>query len=129
MEMMNQMTLMNQNQSKAMETQNNALAALTEKLSQLTSQNSKLEAEIFKLKTTPKPQAATSTYIGAANTSEKRPFQAKPEWELNKYGKPFRCRKCGLLGHKDQNCKGTHLTCNKCQQVGHIAPACQMSKN
>ena len=56
-------------------------------------------------------------------------------WELNRYGRPYRCRKCGLRGHRDQNCKGTDLTCRICKVVGHISTACpkreqvQMSKN
>ena len=112
-----------------MANQNQVLTALTEKITQLTTQNNQLtnqnakfEAEINKLKTTPKSVSSE------AQRSQKQ-IEPRPEWELNKYGKPFRCRKCGLLGHKDQNCKGTNLTCNKCHQVGHIAPACQMSKN
>ena len=58
-----------------------------------------------------------------------------PHWELNRYGRPFRCRKCGLRGHRDENCRGTNLSCRICQAVGHIAPACpkrslnNMSKN
>ena len=47
-----------------------------------------------------------------------------PEWELNRFGKPFRCRKCGVRGHRDFNCKGTTLTCFLCKEVGHIQPAC-----
>ena len=112
-----------------MATQNQVLTALTDKITQLTTQNtqltnqnSKFEAEINKLKTTQK-------FVPSETQRSNKPFESKPEWELNKYGKPFRCRKCGLLGHKDQNCKGTHLTCNKCQKVGHIAPACPLSKN
>ena len=112
-----------------MAVQNQALTALTEKIAQLTtqnahltSQNSKNEAEILKLKTVPKQETS-------GNSQAAKPFEPRPEWELNKYGKPFRCRKCGLLGHKDQNCKGTHLTCRNCNQVGHIAPACKQSKN
>ena len=47
-----------------------------------------------------------------------------PHWELNRYGRPFRCRKCGLRGHRDENCRGTTLTCRLCNTVGHIQPAC-----
>lgn len=47
-----------------------------------------------------------------------------PEWELNRFGRPFRCRKCGVRGHRDFNCKGTTLTCRLCKKVGHIQPVC-----
>ena len=112
-----------------MAAQNQVLSALADKItqlttqnSQLTSQNSKFEAEINKLKAAPKYEKST---VQATS----KVFTPKPEWELNKYGKPYRCRKCGLLGHKDESCKGTHLTCNNCKQVGHIAPACKQAKN
>ena len=47
-----------------------------------------------------------------------------PHWEINRYGRPFRCRKCGLRGHRDENCRGTTLTCRLCNTVGHIQLAC-----
>ena len=47
-----------------------------------------------------------------------------PEWELNRFGRPFRCRKCGVRGHRDFDCKGTTLSCYLCKKVGHIQPAC-----
>ena len=47
-----------------------------------------------------------------------------PQWELNRYGRPIRCRKCGVRGHRDINCKGTTLTCRLCNKVGHIQPVC-----
>ena len=47
-----------------------------------------------------------------------------PEWELNRFGRPFRCRKCGVRGHRDVNCKGTTLICRLCNEVGHIQPVC-----
>ena len=52
-----------------------------------------------------------------------------PYWELNRYGRPVRCRKCGVRGHRDVNCKGTTLTCRICQKVGHIQPACPKNPN
>ena len=51
-----------------------------------------------------------------------------PHWELNRYGRPFRCRKCGLRGHRDQNCTGTDFTCRICHKVGHIQAACPERK-
>ena len=69
------------------------------------------------------------------NFQNPKPETYPPHWELNRYGRPFRCRKCGLRGHRDERCPGTKLTCRICQTVGHIAPACPkresntMSKN
>ena len=63
-----------------------------------------------------KPQVKKNTQ----STLEEFP----PHWEINRYGRPFRCRKCGLRGHRDENCRGTNLTCRLCQEVGHITPAC-----
>ena len=47
-----------------------------------------------------------------------------PAWELNRYGAPFTCRKCGLRGHRDENCKGTNIVCHTCGQAGHIKYVC-----
>lgn len=52
-----------------------------------------------------------------------------PNWELNKYGAPYTCRKCGIRGHRDQNCRGTRLTCHLCNQEGHIKYACPQRQN
>ena len=46
------------------------------------------------------------------------------EWELNRYGAPYRCKRCGIRGHRDFNCKGTDKSCDECGQTGHIKPAC-----
>ena len=115
MELMTQI----QNQNKAMAIQSQALTALTEKIAKMSQQNSTLEAEIFKLRAAPKTENKTKS-------EPTKTFEPRSELELNKWGKPFRC---GLLGHRDENCKGTHLTCRNCNQVGHIAPVCKMSKN
>ena len=53
-----------------------------------------------------------------------QPETFPPHWELNRYGRPIRCRKCGLRGHRDVKCPGTDLICRLCQKKGHIAPAC-----
>ena len=52
-----------------------------------------------------------------------------PYWELNQFGRPIRCRKCGVRGHRDTNCKGTTLTCRLCNKVGHIQPVCPKNPN
>lgn len=52
-----------------------------------------------------------------------------PHWELNRYGRPFRCRKCGLRGHRDENCTGTDFVCRICNKIGHIQPACPERKH
>ena len=46
-------------------------------------------------------------------------------------GKPYRCTKCGVLGHESRYCKGTTLTCRYCGEPGHIKFACpkKMAKN
>ena len=117
----------------------------------LTSQNSELGAEINRLKSEPKkktqPQelqfknqshgnrfmprqdGSSPQYGGNNQNVQQRRFNINPEWDLNQYGAPIRCRKCGVLGHMDQRCTGTDLRCHRCNQVGHIAPACPMSKN
>ena len=59
---------------------------------------------------------------GTANQTQN--YEHNPNWEYNRFGKPFRCRHCGILGHKDESCKGTNLTCMKCQKIGHTFPAC-----
>jgi len=52
-------------------------------------------------------------------------FQFAPD------GKPFRCTKCGILGHESRFCRGTTLTCRYCGEAGHIKFACpkKMAKN
>ena len=50
--------------------------------------------------------------------------QYPTHWEINRYGAPYRCRKCGVRGHRDFNCKGTDKSCDECGQIGHIKPAC-----
>ena len=52
-----------------------------------------------------------------------------PTWELNKYGKPFTCRRCGIRGHRDENCRGTRLQCHICKEEGHIQYACPQRPN
>ena len=85
-------------------------------------QNHKFQkAEIYKLTTAPNREPTKNHQ----NNSTAQPvFQHNPNWEYNRFGKPFRCRHCGILGHKDESCKGTNLTCGKCQKIGHTFPAC-----
>ena len=109
------------------------LTALTSKIDEMRTQNSAQECEIFKLKTEIKKGGNQQTKIpekGVTKFPENQPRYINPSWELNKYGKPYRCRRCGILGHKDENCRGTTLQCRNCNKVGHIAPACkQIAKN
>ena len=58
--------------------------------------------------------------------------QYPTHWELNQYGRPFTCRKCGVRGHKDENCKGL-VKCYICHKTGHSKYICpnktRQSKN
>ena len=87
-------------------------------------------ADLYALKAKPKQQQvhATRKSVTFSEKQSWRPNQANetfpPHWELNRYGRPFRCRKCGLRGHRDQNCTGTDFVCRICNKVGHIQPAC-----
>ena len=75
-------------------------------------------------------QVAEVHAVKTSSTQAKKNFPSSkmetfpPHWELNRYGRPYRCRKCGLRGHRDENCRGTNLTCRICNVVGHIATAC-----
>ena len=85
-------------------------------------------AELFALKKIPQnqPRQKTVTFsrpqVNNHNRNQKESFP--PHWELNRFGRPFRCRKCGLRGHRDQNCTGTDFVCRICHTVGHIQAAC-----
>ena len=83
----------------------------------------KEKAEIFKIATQPKRESVRNIQ-NKSYQMETSVFQHNPSWEYNRFGKPFRCRHCGILGHKDESCKGTNLTCGKCQKIGHTFPAC-----
>ena len=50
-------------------------------------------------------------------------------FEIGPGGFPYRCHKCGVLGHRSFNCRGTKLTCNICREVGHIQAACPQKKS
>ena len=66
------------------------------------------------------------------NTNANQPNPQRyinPNWELNKYGAPYTCRKCGIRGHRDENCRGTNLACHICQQTGHIQTVCPQRPN
>ena len=66
-------------------------------------------------------------------TTQQNPQQGPfpDNFEIGPNGYPFRCRKCGVLGHRAFNCKGTRLSCRICNQIGHIQFACpeKQSKN
>ena len=71
-------------------------------------------------------------------------------WELNRYGRPYRCRicntrghrdencrrtptpscrKCGLRNHRTENCRGTTLICHTCNKAGHIQQVCPQNNS
>ena len=68
---------------------------MTTQNNQLTNQNSRFEAEINKLKTTPKFNSSETQFDETESIRQKlsyfqtsaKPIEPKPEWELNKYGK------------------------------------------
>ena len=72
----------------------------------------------------PRPPARNTAPLREQNHMSKESFPS--HWELNRYGRPFRCRKCGLRGHRDENCRGTKLTCRLCNKIGHIQPVCPL---
>ena len=52
-----------------------------------------------------------------------------PRWELNQFGVPIICNKCGWKGHKADNCRGS-IQCNHCKERGHAITICpKISKN
>ena len=52
------------------------------------------------------------------------------QWELNKYGKPIKCQKCGLMGHSSSSCLGLcKQRCYSCKEVGHLQSVCRKNKN
>jgi len=56
-------------------------------------------------------------------------LEKRADWIYNKYDKPIRCGKCGMLGHYAKICPGTcNAVCHKCQKIGHLQAACP-SKN
>ena len=94
-------------------------------------------------KTHPKPHAASQESTGS--------FPG--HWELNRYGRPYRCRicntrghrdetcrwtptvgtpfckKCGLRNHCTENCRGTTLICHICNKAGHIQQVCPQNNS
>ena len=96
--------------------------------------------EVNKISTSRPRQHITNSAIQPHTTPQNRSFNKQhsrlenpqqhnvnnyPEhWEINRYGAPYRCRRCGIRGHRDLNCKGTDKSCDECGQIGHIKPAC-----
>ena len=49
----------------------------------------------------------------------------RSNWELDRWGKPVQCKKCGLNGHRTEVCRGTcRYQCHNCQEIGHLAHVC-----
>ena len=47
------------------------------------------------------------------------------EWQLNRFGKPIRCFKCGMMGHTAATCLGLcKAICHTCNKVGHLQSVC-----
>ena len=66
-----------------------------------------------------------------AQNNQNRASSYPPHWEINRYGKPFRCQKCGILGHRTESCRGNaQITCHACNQTGRLKFVCpNISKN
>jgi len=70
-----------------------------------------------------------SAYQPQETNSRNGPYPAN--FEIGPNGYPYRCHKCGILGHRKFDCRGTSLTCRICNRRGHIQAACpeKLSKN
>jgi len=51
-----------------------------------------------------------------------------PRWELDRFGVPIQCNKCGWKGHKAANCMGL-IRCSHCREQGHAISICPKRKN
>ena len=71
------------------------------------------------------PKRDSNYNQGQAERSFPDHFEFAPD------GRPYRCTKCGILGHHSRNCKGTNFSCRYCGEIGHIKFACpkKQSKN
>jgi len=86
--------------------------------------------EINKIQTAKKrspAEAEQSTTRAAANHGHPH-FRAQParrqfKWELDRFGKPIICNKCGWKGHKAADCLGL-IRCSKCHEQGHVISIC-----
>ena len=77
-------------------------------------------------------QYGNQTAQGAFNNNTAQGAEQKTwpvNFEIGPGGFPYRCHKCGVLGHRSFNCRGTKLTCNICHQQGHIQAACPQKKS
>ena len=50
-----------------------------------------------------------------------------PKWEVNKFGVPITCNKCGWKGHQTKNCLGL-IRCVNCSEQGHAITICPKLK-
>jgi len=50
-----------------------------------------------------------------------------PRWELDRFGAPIQCNKCGWKGHKAANCLGL-IRCSLCREQGHAITICPKRK-
>ena len=109
--------LENQNATKhSMDLQINELRS--QRQTDAPKRSAKMERTPFNTKSAPRQNNAIQ------NTQTTSQRYVNPNWELNKYGKPFTCRKCGMRGHRDENCRGTNMICHICGQSGHIKYVC-----
>ena len=102
------------------EIQNNALSELLECVGGLKMKlDSQVEINAIKnTKYEPNQEEIIKTSSLASPNS-------RQNWLYNKFGKPIRCGKCGMLGHYKNICPGTcKAICHLCQKQGHLQSAC-----
>ena len=99
------------------DTQNSALSELLECVGDLKMKfDSQLEVNAIK---------NTGNRDETRKTSSLSPSDIRQSWLYNKFGKPIRCGKCGMLGHYKKICPGTcKAICHLCQRQGHLQSAC-----
>ena len=72
--------------------------------------------------------AQSATEINRIETAktfrrQKNDRRINPKWELNKFGVPIICDKCGWKGHKTKDCWGL-IRCVNCNERGHAITIC-----
>ena len=126
-------------QNRQLQAQNEALhnkidSLQTEMHKKIAEAVNQTKLELFKLTANPKKTVTNGDHqhnhnVRSSNNSHQPAGNQYPtHWELNKYGRPIVCRKCGVRGHKDENCRGL-VKCHICHQTGHSKYICPNKTN